>query len=314
MKFGANKGALMDASMLKKQVITDFNAFIEMKAKAASNQKATLNQAAKQFEALFMQNMLKSMRQANQFLSEDNPLNSHQVQTFQEMLDKQSSLNIANGGHGIGLAEMMLKQLDKKNQLFQHQQRSNQLDTAKDISHKKSSWLSHLANRKSMVATPKDFVQAIWPVAKTFAKEIGVDPKMLIAQAVHETGWGKHINKDQKGQPSFNLFNIKGGSSWAKSKPQNMVLTTEYIDGKAIKVKEPFRAYTNFEESFRDYISLIKNSERYQTALSQSENAEKYMHELQQAGYATDPAYAEKVIAIYKGSSLEQMIAEVESK
>lgn len=297
----------MDASLLKRQVITDFNSFIEMKARASTDQKNTLNQAAKQFEAIFLQKMMKSMRQANDFLSDDSPLKSKQMHQFEEMLDQQQSLEISNQAGGIGLAEMMIKQLDKSNLEFQFKNRDTGFN---GIKLPVDNILSEVANRKMMIATPKDFVKAIWPAAKNFAKELGVDPKVLIAQAAHETGWGKHIIKDNNDQSSYNLFNIKGGGSWQKG--QANVLTTEYIDGKPVKVNEPFRQYQSISESFQDYVSLIKNNQRYQNAILNSNSPDKYMAALQQAGYATDPSYANKVMAIYHGDSLANYLEEVE--
>ncbi len=301
----------MDASLLKKPNITDFNSFIELKAKASSDTKGTLNKAAKQFEAIFMQRMIKSMRQSNSFLSDDSPLKSKQVENFQEMLDQQRSLEMASGGNGIGIADMMINQLDKSKQAFEHKNRPMHINGT-NLPGKLTDLMANIANRDTMIVTPQDFVKAILPAAKQFAKQLGVDPKMLVAQAIHETGWGNHMVEDENGQSSFNLFNIKGGGSWDKQ--QAKVTTTEYIDGQAVKVKEPFRKYDSMQESFQDYVSLIKNNKRYQNALSNSHDAEKYMHQLQQAGYATDPNYADRVIAIYQGNRLENAMQDMEKK
>lgn len=302
----------MDTSLLKRPVINDFNAFIEMKAKAVSDPNATLTKAAKQFEAIFMQNMMKSMRQSSHFLSEESPLRSKQVDTFEEMLDKQRSLECSSENKGIGLADMMVKQLDKKNIEFQYQDRSIKRNGNYLPQLETNNLLSKVAERKSMVLTPKDFIDAVWPVAKEFAKHLGVDPKMLVAQAAHETGWGKYINEDSKGASSFNLFNIKAGSSWNKKEVD--VLTTEYVNGKAIKVNEPFRSYTSFDDSFKDYVSLIKNNDRYEKALSVSHDPKRYIEHLQEAGYATDPNYADKIMSIYEGDRLTSTLQDKERK
>jgi len=296
----------MDTSLLKRPVITDFNSFIEMKSKATSDPKATLTKAAKQFEALFMQQMMKSMRKSSHFLSEDSPLRSKQVDTFEEMLDKQRSLEWSTENKGIGLAEMMVKQMDKKNIEFQYKKGPINAISNHFPIEKAKQLASTLSNRKSMVMTPKDFIDAILPVAESVAKQLGLDPKMLVAQAVHETGWGKYINKDSDGASSFNLFNIKGGGAWDKK--ESTVLTTEYVNGKALKIQDSFRSYDSFDESFSDYVSLIKNNERYEHALSSSQNPKQYIKHLQQAGYATDPDYADKVISIYEGDRLTQIM------
>lgn len=302
----------MDTSLLKKPNINDFNAFIEMKAKANTEQAKTLHQAAKQFEAIFLQRMLKGMRQANHFLSEDNPFRNKHAESFQEMLDQQRALDISSNNKGIGLADMIVKQLNPKDAALQHKSHGLKrqginlpvTETIKEL-------VSNFSERKSMVMTPKDFVQALWPAAQAFAKQLGLDPKMLIAQAIHETGWGKQMVKDAKGESSLNVFNIKGGRSWDKK--EAMTLTTEYIDGKPIKMHEPFRQYDSIEESFQDYVDLIKNNNRYETALTNSDDPKAYMQHLQQAGYATDPNYASKVISIYEGDRFTKLMTDMES-
>lgn len=300
----------MDTSLLKKQVITDFNALIELKAKAANNQQQTLNVAARQFEAIFVQNLMKSMRQANHFLSEDSPLKSKQTEQFEEMLDQQRALELSSQGKGIGLAEVMINQLDNRNMKLKYQQQKLSGNNLPDSILKQLS--ENFFNRDAMMFTPKDFVKSILPAAKLFAQQLGVDPKLLVAQAIHETGWGKSINTTEQGGSSYNLFNIKGGSQYNKN--QSYITTTEYIEGKPVKVKEPFRDYASFEESFQDYVSLIKHNERYHEALSRSADPEQYMAALQQAGYATDPNYAAKVLAIYNGSTLSQAVDSLESR
>jgi flagellar protein FlgJ len=140
------------------------------------------------------------------------------------------------------------------------------------------------------------------PFAEQAAKELGVEPKVIIAQAALETGWGRSLIKNSNGGNSFNVFNIKADKGWQGKQAQ--VATLEFEDGIAKKVNAGFRAYTSFQESFQDYVSFIKSNPRYDNALKQVGNAEHYMHELQRAGYATDPNYADKVMNIYRGNTL----------
>jgi flagellar protein FlgJ len=299
----------MDTSLLKRQVVTDFNSFIEMKAQAKTDKNNTLTQAAKEFEALFLQNMVKSMRKANDFLSENSPLKSNHINQFQEMLDKQQALEISNNTKGIGLAEMMLQQMDKKNQIFQHQANNhpNGINLPQNSIKTK---ILEFVKEGSVPMTPQSFVEKLWPIAKAVAQEIGFDPKVLIAQAAHETGWGQHIIKDENGTSSNNLFNIKGSTKWQNG--QTYITTTEYIEGQPKKVKEPFRNYESVYESFKDYVSLITGKQRYSEAVQQIQNPQKYMEALQEAGYATDPLYANKVMAIYNGKTLNAIVAGME--
>jgi len=136
------------------------------------------------------------------------------------------------------------------------------------------------------------------PYAKKAAAIIGVSPQTLIAQAALETGWGQKIVADDKKSTSFNLFNIKADKRW--NGEQVDVNTIEYREGVALKEKASFRAYDSFEESFSDFSQFIKNSPRYEKALDNVGNSASFLQELQQAGYATDPNYASKIMSVLK--------------
>ena len=125
-----------------------------------------------------------------------------------------------------------------------------------------------------------------------------------MAQAALETGWGKLVAKDEDGTSSNNLFNIKTGTN--KEFDSVKIKTTEYIADTPIKMTASFRKYPSVEHSFNDYVSLIKGSDRYQNALANATNPEQYVNELHKAGYATDPAYGNKILSIYHGDELNQ--------
>jgi len=150
--------------------------------------------------------------------------------------------------------------------------------------------------------SPEQFVEALMPLAESVASEIGVDPKVLLAQAALETGWGKHLIQRGEGGSSHNLFNIKADSRWDGDSATTMTL--EFRDGVAQRERASFRAYDNFEQSFRDYISFLKDSPRYQIALQSAGDPYAYLNQLQQAGYATDPQYAQKISSILDGEFL----------
>lgn len=148
-----------------------------------------------------------------------------------------------------------------------------------------------------------DFVKSIWPYAKQAASLIGLDPKILMAQAALETGWGKAIVKETDGSSSNNLFNIKA----ANTDQAVNIKTTEYIVDTPIKMMASFKKYSSVEHSFNDYISLIRG-DRYKTALANAQDPKGYVSALQDAGYATDPDYANKILSIYHGDELQRIL------
>lgn len=148
-----------------------------------------------------------------------------------------------------------------------------------------------------------EFVKSIWPYARQVSNLIGLDPKILMAQAALETGWGQFIAKDTDGNSSNNLFNIK-----AKNVDQSVsIKTTEYITDTPVKMMASFKKYPSLEHSFNDYLFLIKG-DRYKIALANTHDPERYVDALHQAGYATDPNYAEKILSIYHGNELQQSL------
>lgn len=149
-----------------------------------------------------------------------------------------------------------------------------------------------------------DFVKSIWPYAQRASALIGLDPKILIAQAALETGWGQKIATDSEGS-SHNLFNIKAKSDTTES---IAIKTTEYIADMPIKMTASFKKYASVEHSFNDYISLIQGDKRYKTALENAHDPKAYMDSLQQAGYATDPNYSRKILSIYHGDELTRAL------
>jgi len=162
------------------------------------------------------------------------------------------------------------------------------------------------ATGKTRFRTRQEFVDTMMPMAEAAAKRLGVDPKYLVAQAALETGWGKHMVKQADGSNSNNLFGIKshgwdGGSATA--------VTQEFVNGKAVKETEKFRTYDSFADSFHDYVNFLQSNDRYDKALSTSGNSERFMQGLQQAGYATDPQYARKVIQIARNMNTYQTVA-----
>ena len=145
-------------------------------------------------------------------------------------------------------------------------------------------------------ATPEEFVRELWPCAEAAGRELGVDPRHLLAQAAFETGWGKYLPCDTDGNTSFNLFGIKATGDWAGSSVS--VRTLEFQGGVPVPRQARFRAYDSAADSFRDYVSVLRDNPRYAKALNTGSDAKAFATALQSGGYATDPAYAQKIAAI----------------
>lgn len=156
-------------------------------------------------------------------------------------------------------------------------------------------------DRNQMSVNKQMFMNQLLPHAQQAAEALGVDANVLLAQAALETGWGQSVIKNEQGKSSFNLFNIKADRSW--NGQQTRVSTLEYADGIAKKEMAGFRSYESYKASFDDYVNFIKSNPRYSEALKKVDNAAQYVRELQKAGYATDPRYAEKIMSIYNSQA-----------
>lgn len=285
----------------------------KLKVEANNHQDKAIPQVAKQFESLFFSSLMKQMRQSNEWLSKDSPFSSQSVKTFEEMLDGERSTQLANS-KGLGIADVLIQQLDKlhgvKNQKV--------IDTAKSekplisLEQKAPGIFQKISQKaeellvKGVFNSPTSFVNTLWPMANLAAKTLGVSPKVLLAQAALETGWGKKIIQNENGESSFNLFNIKANKSWNLETVSKKTL--EYENGVADKEMASFKKYSNFFESFKDYIDLIKSHKRYQNAIDNATNPKAYLQGLYEGGYATDPQYVNKVFKIYNSDFLDKVL------
>lgn len=263
-----------------------------LRAQAKQAPDQALQKAAKQFEEVFMNMMLKSMREAT---PQDGMFDSEQTKMFTSMLDQQLSQSIG-GKHGIGLADMMVKQLSR--QIHGTEQLS---DTGKQpdlpvaaalLSARAGNALPSAYSENAQQA----FVQRMLPHAMAASRETGIPAHQMIGQAALESGWGRREILNADGSSSHNLFGIKAGADW-KGKVVE-AKTTEYHNGVAGKPTEKFRAYDSYADSFRDYAKLLSENPRYAKVLEQSESVQGFAHALQHAGYATDPKYADKLVQV----------------
>ena len=162
------------------------------------------------------------------------------------------------------------------------------------------------------LAKTREFVQRVWQHALDAAKAIGIKPQFMVGQAALETGWGQHEIRNANGTTTHNLFGVKASKDWTG--PVVEKATTEYVNGVAQKTTAKFRVYSSYAESFQDYAKLLNNNPRFSGVVSNGKNAEGFAHGLQKAGYATDPAYASKLMRLINGPSLKQAAIDMPAK
>jgi flagellar protein FlgJ len=250
--------------------------------------------------------MLKSMREAT---PQDGLLDSDQTRFFTTIFDQQLAQDLSARG-ALGFAQQIEGQLGRA-----MPKGSEALDAALGqlnqalARHRAASSAAGLAGRAPATEAPASgnaFVDRVWPHAAAAAKTLGVPPHFLVAHAALESGWGKSEILREDGSPSYNLFGIKAGSSWRGATVE--VNTTEYVDGAARRMREKFRVYGSYGEAFRDYANLLRGNSRFEGALGQQDGMS-FARSLQQAGYATDPGYADKLSRIIGGATLGQALA-----
>lgn len=343
-------------------------------ARSDGQQDVALRAAAKQFEALFLQMVMKSMRDATPATS---MMDSEQTTMYQSLLDQQMALNMSQA-RGTGLSEVIFRQLGGKDapaaavdgQAGEGAGAAGNTgigaagNTGFDLANVvrraaipavrarevEASAVAALAGLPDAARVPgmgagvgtgsfsaasifekaalearlneavrsardatgavsqpaRDFVAEVWPHAVEASRKTGIPPQFMVAQAALETGWGQKQLRNPDGSPSHNLFNIKAGSAWKGDTVAREV--TEYANGQAYTEPARFRAYGSYAESFRDYANLMTRSPRYADVLGQTDPAG-FARSLQDAGYATDPMYADKLTRIIGGNTLRNALA-----
>ncbi len=325
-------------------------------APAAPKAGDKLADTARQFEALFVEQMLKTMRESS--LGDADALFPGQSGLFREMHDREV-VKSASQGAGFGLAPLIERSLrqqqaalegrpaeaaplslqarpgqayslegyarvmpaqrfDREHGLrFDAQPQPPRAEPVRPQPKRGAETQPHagpVAREATAVAgaregaksTPEQFVERIWPYAQRAAQALGVDPRMLVAQAALETGWGRHVPAARDGEAGNNLFGIKAGRSWSGERASH--LTQEFREGRMQAERAEFRTYDSVEQSFSDYVALLRGSPRYASALQVAGNNQAYASALQRAGYATDPQYAQKLTAIAHGPRLNRAI------
>jgi len=254
-----------------------------LRTRAASDPKAVIKAAAKQFEAMFMQQLMKSMRESSMSTG---MLDNAGTAMGTEMLDGQ----FANKMTGLpgGLSDVIARQLER--------QMSGTLQSAAVPVASAANAPARSDAMGKVKPSQEEFLRMHDASARAAEQQTGIPATFMVAQAAHESGWGKREIRNADGTSAHNLFGIKAGASWKGKVAQ--VTTTEVIDGQPHKVVAKFRAYASYQESFRDYAQMMKDSPRYSKVVAAGNSAEGFAQGLQRAGYATDPAYAAKLTRV----------------
>lgn len=289
--------------------VSDSRSIDALRSSAARDPKAAIKEAAKQFEGLFMQELMKSMRQAT---LASGMLENSGTKMGTEMLDTQFAAKMT--GLPGGLSELIAKQLERQMGGSTAQTPGNAALTLPGAVSASAAgrlaWPAAAAGAPSSGSTAGARTAATLPVpagqerqagfvrqhteaARAAEAQTGIPAGFMVAQAAHESGWGRREIKNGDGSNSFNVFGIKAGANWKG--PVAEVTTTEFINGEPRRVTAKFRAYQSYEESFRDYATLMKDSPRYAGVVANAGSAQGFAQGLQKAGYATDPAYADKL-------------------
>jgi len=330
------------------RVYHDFNSLAQLKNKGKDDNPEAIREAAKQFESIFVGMMLKSMRDANAAIVDEPLFDSAQMDMYREMHDEQLTLHLASSKSGLGLTDILVQQLSKNpgsrddSKVENNVQNTTQFNPRrvssqpyiKPVNKVQTSYIEQSTNNELMsnvqqvkqdvvtetntttsiakeergldFSSPANFVQSLWPYAQQAAKVLQLDPKLLIAQAALETGWGKFVMRTEQGASSKNLFGIKATNNWEGQKTQ--INTLELEAGTLQQTKAEFRTYDSYAQSFSDYANFISTRNRYQKAMEVASKPESYVKELQAAGYATDPDYANKIGSIYNSPTLNNAL------
>jgi flagellar protein FlgJ len=281
-------------------LVLDARGLDALRLQAKQNPDQALKGVSRQFEAVFLHMLLKSMRDAT---PKDDLMDSDQTRAYTSMLDQQMAQSLS--AKGIGLADVMLRQLTR-----------NRASVAEAPAQPATANVSAAETTPATPSIPgkvksgasqrgQDFLMRMKQHAVEASNATGIPARFLLGQAALESGWGKHEIRAADGAQSFNLFGIKAGRNWNGATVQAM--TTEYVDGAPRKVLQTFRAYPSHAQAFQDYADLMRGNRRYAAVLKQNDSTG-FARGMQRAGYATDPQYAVKLTNILNGPRMQRTI------
>jgi flagellar protein FlgJ len=314
-------------------VYTDPQGLAGLRREARQNSPAAIREAAKQFEAVFLQMMLKSMRAASPG-DGDGLMDNDQSRLYREMYDQQIALTMARRG-GLGLADSIARQLggdgagpparplspeivgDPLAAVRQVQRIRASVAmpaepaTVKPAGPRVAPDPPPVSDAPFEPNSPAAFVRRMWPHAQEAARRLGVAPEVLIGQAAHETAWGRSVPRFADGRSSHNLFGIKASRGWDGERVVNSTL--EFVNGVPVRIRDGFRAYPSYADSFNDYVRFLQVNPRYSEALGLVKDGPAYLRALQRAGYATDPSYARKIQGLIDGPAFDTALGALKS-
>lgn len=319
---------------MRPAAVTDFSQFASLRAGARSDSPEALRKTAQQFESLLTQQLLKNMRAAS---LGDDVLGGGQTQFYQDMFDQQLAQHLS-AGRGLGIADLLVRQLQGR----EAESMTPAPEAGAEVSgpatigrpmaaaaamvqasggHGPPYGAAAVVGRAAPAAAaappalrppqpkPADFVQAVLPHAEKAAAELGVPAQVLVAQAALETGWGRHAIRRDDGRPTFNFFGIKADKRWRGQEVERM--TQEYEHGRMQSQRADFRAYDSIGAAFADYVRFLQSNPRYADALRHGGDTQRFVSGLQKAGYATDPAYAQKILRVAEGPTMRRALAQI---
>jgi flagellar protein FlgJ len=325
---------------------TDGRSLDNLKRAARNDPQAAVKQAAQQFEALFLQTLLKKMREA---MPKSGMLDSQAGDMYTGMLDQQMSVKMAESG--TGLAAMIAKQIGRnlpqapgaaaasaaaaaaagtgtasanaRRQAAGTGATDPAAASARSASGRSpatwhplpgalppsSVWsgvapgatvngavapAGAAAGGAPLQQAQRAFVTRHAAHAAAAEQATGIPARLVLGQAALESGWGQYEIRGADGANSHNLFGIKAGSQWTGKTVD--VVTTEYSGGTPRKAVERFRSYSSYTDAFKDWAQMMAGNPRYASVVGAGNDAARFAQGLQQSGYATDPAYAAKVL------------------
>ncbi|MDU6682638.1 MAG: flagellar assembly peptidoglycan hydrolase FlgJ [Enterobacteriaceae bacterium] len=295
---------MLTDSRLMASAAWDAQSLNDLKTKAGQDPQTNLRPVARQVEGMFVQMMLKSMREA---LPKDGIFSSDSTRMYTSLYDQQIAQQMT-AGKGLGLADMMVQQMSGGQAPVAPGDQMQQVPMKFDletINTYQSQAITQMV-RKALPKAPenndeplsgdsKDFLAQLSLPARLASEQSGVPHHLILAQAALESGWGQRQISRENGAPSFNIFGVKATPSWKG--PTTEITTTEYENGEAKKVKARFRVYSSYLEALSDYVSMLSRNPRY-AAVTTAATPEQGAQALQNAGYATDPKYAQKLTSM----------------
>lgn len=294
---------MLTDSKLLSSAAWDTQSLNELKSKAGKDPAGNIRPVARQVEGMFVQMMLKSMREA---LPKDGIFSSDSTRLYTSMYDQQIAQQMT-AGKGLGLADVIVKQMAAAQGMPPEevpQQVPMKFDLERVTSYQNQALTQMVrkavpkvleSNDEPLTGDSKDFLAQLSLPARLASQQSGVPHHLILAQAALESGWGQRQIRRENGEPSFNIFGVKASGSWKG--PTTEITTTEYENGEAKKIKAKFRVYSSYLEALSDYVGLLSRNPRY-AAVTQAATAEQGAQALQNAGYATDPQYARKLTSM----------------